>query len=450
MLSTLADIKDCCDLPVSHFLCRRHFTRFTFHRLTHCQRNACAGLGDIFAQHQNRIIRFDFAQCRSMNPAVTQHAQCQLQTFLLALGDTGIEVIRTHQFTQREVTFNAGARGADTNYFLRLTQNICRALHRLLGVERDQVIATTLYWLTRTVFQVHVTIAKTTTVAEEVVVNGTVITVFDTTQFTVALARAGVTADGTLLADARRKLHVPFTVITLGVRFIGEDAGWTNFNQVAREFAFERTVFRTTEVDVVMCAIHAQIRTIGVIFVVTYTAIAGDAAVHFVRDERPQVLVTVSTLREAVATEAVTGHDGHILQVAVAALFTDRTVVRVVSHQPLHDAFAELLRFFVINRNKGAFGGRCHTRHHQATTRVFRVLILLHRTLAASTDASQRRVPAKVRNIKAERQTSFQQVVRSVDLIFFAVYMNRSHSQHASSWLGRNRALIEFLIATQG
>lgn len=98
-----------------------------------------------------------------------------------------------------------------------------------------------------------------------------------------------------------------------------------------------------------MCAIDAQIRTIGVIFVVTYAAIAGDAAVHFVRDERPQVLVAVSTLREAVATEAMTGHDGHILKVAVTAFFTDRTVVRVVSHQPLHYAFAKLLRFFVIN-----------------------------------------------------------------------------------------------------
>jgi hypothetical protein len=41
----------------------------------------------------------------------------------------------------------------------------------------------------------------------------------------------------------------------------------------------------------------------------------------------------------------MTGHHGHILQVAVAALFADRAVVRVVGHQPLHYAFAELLRF---------------------------------------------------------------------------------------------------------
>ncbi|MNM06123.1 hypothetical protein D3C81_161320 [compost metagenome] len=407
MLGALADIQDRRNLPVSHFLGRCHFTCFTFHRLTNRQRNACPGLRQIFAQHQHGVIGFDFAQRRSTNTAFAQHFQHQLQTFLLAVGDPGVEVIRTHQLTQRKVAFDAGTRGADTDHFLRLAQNICCALHRLLSVEGDQVIATALNRLTRTVFQIHIAIAETTTVAEEVVVNGTVVTVFDTTQFAVALTRAGVTAEGTLLADAWRKLHVPLTVITLGVRFVGEYAGRADFYQVAGEFAFQRTVFRTTKVDVVMCAIHAQILTVCIIFVVTHTAVAGDAAVHFMRDERPQILIAVGTFGKAIATEAVTGHDGHILKVAVTALFADRTVVRVVGHQPFHNALAELFRFFVFNRNKGAFGRWCHTGHDQASTRVFRVLILLHRTLAASTDAAQRRMPAKIRNIKAERQTSF-------------------------------------------
>ena len=427
MLRALADVQDRRNLPVSHFLRRCHFTCFPLHRLTNRQSRACAGLRQVFTQHQNRIIGFNFAQRRGMDTAFTQHFQYQLQTFLLALSDTGVEVFRPHQLTQREVAFDAGARGTDTDHFLRLTQNICRTLHRLFSVQGDEVVATALNRLTRTVFQVHIAIAETTAVAQEVMVYGTVVTVFDTTQFAVALTRAGVTAQRTLLADAWRKLHVPLTVVTLGVGFIREYAGRADFYQVTGEFALKRTVFRTTEVDVVMCAIHAQILTVCVIFVVTHAAVAGDAAVHFVRDERPQILITVGTLGKAIATEAVTGHHGHILKVAVTALFTDRAVVRVVGHQPFHNAFTELFGFFVINRNKGAFGGWRHTGHHQATTRVFRVLILLHRTLAASTDAAQRRMPAKVRNIEAKRQTSFQQVVSPVDFVFFAVYMNRSH-----------------------
>ncbi len=57
----------------------------------------------------------------------------------------------------------------------------------------------------------------------------------------------------------------------------------------------------------------------------------------------------------------------------------------------------------------------------------FSSLVLLHRTLAAGTDAAQRRVPAEVGNVEAQRQTGLQQVVRSVDLVFFAVYMDSGH-----------------------
>ena len=313
MLRALADVKDRGDLPVGDFLRRRHFTRFAFHRLTHRQRDTRAGLGDVLTEDQHRIVGFNLAQRRGMNTAFAQHFQHHLQARLFALRDAGIEVFGADQLAQRKVAFNAGARGADTNHLLRLAQNICRPLHRLFGVEGDQIVAAALNRLTRTIFQIDIAIAETTAVAEEVAVNGTVITVFDTTQFAVALAGADVTADGTLLADAWRKLHVPLTVIALGVRFIGKDAGRTDFHQVTGELAFQRTVFRTAKVDVVVSAVDAQVGTVGIVFVVANAAVAGDAAVHFVRDERPQILVAVGTLGKAVATEAMTGHYGHIL-----------------------------------------------------------------------------------------------------------------------------------------
>ena len=70
-------------------------------------------------------------------------------------------------------------------------------LHCLFGVGVMKSSPTALYWLTRTIFQVDVTVTETTTVAEEVVVYRTVVTVFDTTQFAVTFTGADVTADGT-------------------------------------------------------------------------------------------------------------------------------------------------------------------------------------------------------------------------------------------------------------
>ena len=354
---------------------------------------------------------------------------------MLRLSDTGVVVLGADQLAQCEVAFRAGARGADADGFLRLTQDVRRALHRLLGVQGDPVIAAQLLRLTRTIFLVDVAVTETAAVAQEVVVHAAVVTVFDTAQLAIAFARAGVTADAALLANARRELHVPFTVVAFGVRFVGEYAGRAHFHRVAGELAFQRAAFRATEVDVVVRAVHAEVGAVRIVFVVTHAPVAGDAAVHLVRDKRPQLLIIVGALGEAVAAEAVAGHYRHILQVTVTAFFTDRAIVRVVGHQPLDHAFTELLRFTVIDGDEGAVGCRGHTGHHQTAARIFRVLVLLYRTLAASADASQRRMPAKVRNIKAEGKTSLQQVVRSVYLILFAVYMNRSHSQHASSGL---------------
>ena len=58
--------------------------------------------------------------------------------------------------------------------------------------------------------------------------------------------------------DARRKLHIPFTVVTLGVRFVDKYAGQANFDQVTGKFAFQRAVFRATEVDVVVRTVNAR------------------------------------------------------------------------------------------------------------------------------------------------------------------------------------------------
>ena len=187
MLGALSDVENCRNLPVGHFLRRRHFACFPFHRLAYRQGNARAGLGNVFAQHQYRIVGFDIAQRRGMDPTFAQHFEHHLQARLFAFSDAGIEVFATDQLTQREVAFNAGARRTDTNDFLRLTQDIRRPLHRLFGVERDQIVAAALNRLTRTIFEVYVAIAETTAVAEEVAVHGAVITVFDTTQLAIAL-----------------------------------------------------------------------------------------------------------------------------------------------------------------------------------------------------------------------------------------------------------------------
>ena len=237
-------------------------------------------------------------------------------------------------------------------------------------------------------------------------VDRTVEAVFDPTQFAITLARADVATAGAAVADARCKLHVPLTVVALGVSLVGEHTGRADLGEVAGELALEDAVFNTTEIDVVVGTVYAQVGTAGIVLVVTHATVAGDAAVHLVSDERAELLVLVGTFGETVTALVVAGHYRHVLQVAMTAFLTDRAVVRVVGHQPFNDTGAKRLGLVVVDGNPGAISGRGHAGHDDTTAGVVFVGVLLDRALAAGADATERRVPAKIGDVEAERQTS--------------------------------------------
>ena len=204
------------------------------------------------------------------------------------------------------------------------------------------------------------------------------------------------------MADARCELHVPLAVVALGVGLVGEHTGGADLGEVAGEFAFEHAVFNATEVHVVVGAEYAEVGAAGVVLVEAHAAVAGDAAVHFVGNERAEVLVLVGTLGEAIAALVVAGHHRHVLQVAVTAFLTDRAVVGVVGHQPFDNAGAERLGLFIVDGDPGVVGGWGHAGHDDTTTGVVFVGVLLDRTLATGTDATESGVPAEIRDVEAE------------------------------------------------
>ena len=120
-------------------------------------------------------------------------------------------------------------------------------------------------------------------------------------------------------------------------------------------------------------------------------------------DEGAEILIAVGALGKTVAPIRMAGHQGHILQMAVAAFVTHRAIVWVVDHQPFDHAGPKRLSIRVIDGDMSIGGGGGHTGHDQPTPRVLRVSELLHGALAARSHRPQRRVPAKVGQVEAER-----------------------------------------------
>ncbi|KAF5294379.1 hypothetical protein FQR65_LT19985 [Abscondita terminalis] len=79
----------------------------------------------------------------------------------------------------------------------------------------------------------------------------------------------------------------------------------------------------------------------------------------------------------------ILGGELRLVKMAVAAFLADRTVMRVVGHQPFDDAGAKGFGFLVVDGDPGVVGGGGHARHDDTPACVVLVVVLLDRALAA-------------------------------------------------------------------
>ena len=195
--------------------------------------------------------------------------------------------------------------------------------------------------------RVHELEPEAAAVAEEHLVDVAVEAPLHAAQLAVARRERRRAAEAAVRAHRRRRLQVPLARVAARERLVVEHAGGAHLDEVAAELALERAALGAPEVHLVAQAEHAEVAAAGVVVVEARAAVAGDAAVELVRDERSQVLVLEGPLAAAVAPVAVPRHHRHVLQVALAALVADRAVVRVAEHHELDHLGAEADRLRV-------------------------------------------------------------------------------------------------------
>src|SRR5690606_11296976 len=225
--------------------------------------------------------------------------------------------------------------------------------------------------------------AETTPVAQKIMVYRAVEAVLDTADLAVSLAGTDIASGRAAMADARCELHVPLAVVSLGMGLVGEYPGGADLGQVAGELAFQHAILDAAEIHLVMGAEHAEIGAAGIVLVVADAAVAGNAAIHLVRNERAQILVDVGPLAEAITALVMTGHNRDCMQVEVSSLLALHAVMGVDDDQPYDDAGTKCPGFLVIVGNPAVVGGRRHAGHDQAPASDVLVRILLDSSLAA-------------------------------------------------------------------
>src|SRR3990172_2229066 len=132
--------------------------------------------------------------------------------------------------------------------------------------------------------------------------------------------------------DGRCCLQIPRARVMLLQSLVRKDARGAYFYQIAAELILQHAVLMAAKIDMVMCAKYLQGATAGIITIEANTAVAGDTAIHFVIDERPQILIAMGCLLEAKCAVIVAGQDGHVLQVPLAAFIAHGAVMGMVYH----------------------------------------------------------------------------------------------------------------------
>ena len=119
--------------------------------------------------------------------------------------------------------------------------------------------------------------------------------------------------------------------------FIGEYSGRTDFHKIAAEFILQRSILFPAEVEGVMRSEDIEVSTTRIVTVISNAAETLNAPIHLMANERAEGLITMRPLREVRTPVDMSGHDRHILQMALPSFITYRAVVWMIHHQPFDD-----------------------------------------------------------------------------------------------------------------
>jgi hypothetical protein len=164
-----------------------------------------------------------------------------------------------------------------------------------------------------------------------------------------------------------------------------------------------------------------------VVIVEPNTSVTLNAAIHFMIDTRAQILIVVCPFLIAEFSVRVAGHNSHILQMTLTPFITDRTVMRVIYHEPFHYVFSKFPNFFLRDGNTEVLCNRLHASHHDLSIVIVFVPVFPDGALTARSHGPHRRVPAKVRQVIPQRQDDFKEVFIPFYFMDFPVYLDFRH-----------------------
>jgi hypothetical protein len=92
----------------------------------------------------------------------------------------------------------------------------------------------------------------------------------------------------------------------------------------------------SSEVNIILGSEYIEVIATRMVLIKSHTPVTLNAAVHFMVNERAEVLIFIRAFFIGKSPVIMTRHYSHILQVTGTAFITHRTIMWVVCHQPFY------------------------------------------------------------------------------------------------------------------
>src|SRR6185295_7327833 len=109
--------------------------------------------------------------------------------------------------------------------------------------------------------------------------------------------------------------------------FVGEYAGRTDLHKIAAEFILQGPILFPAKVEGVMSPEDIEVSATRIVSIKAHAAETLNAPIHLMTNERAEGLITMRPLREVITPVDMSGHDRHILQMALPSFITHGAVV---------------------------------------------------------------------------------------------------------------------------
>jgi hypothetical protein len=156
-----------------------------------------------------------------------------------------------------------------------------------------------------------------------------------------------MTSEGAVDAERRTSLKIPPPASKAG-GFVRINASRTNVDEVSGEGTFELAVCRPAKVGVMGDLKSSKITITGKLLIEPAASPAVDTTIHLVLDKDAKVLITISSLSPKVVPDPMASCYGHVLEQTMSSFIADRTVMRMVHHEPFDDVFTEIGSLLIV------------------------------------------------------------------------------------------------------